>query len=100
MQDWLQKSRYQTVFTPFDIADVDFYNKYLKDLGVIIANPSLDLFESAYKIIGMRLHFLLVAQKLKMQFTPLSYAPKVIGMFGSQQCIDLYNYDKQKNPLK
>ena len=47
----------------------------------------------------MRLHFLLVAQKLKMQFTPLSYAPKVIGMFGTQKCIDLYNYDKQKNPL-
>ena len=99
LQDWVQKSKYQIVFTPFDIADVDFYNKYLKDLGVIIANPSLKLFKSAYKIIGMRLHFLLVAQKLKMQFTPLSYAPKVIGMFGTQKCIDLYNYDKQKNPL-
>lgn len=100
LQDWVQKSEYQIIFTPFDIADVEFYNKYLKDLGVIIANPSLDLFESAYKIIGMRLHFLLVAKKLKLQFTPLSYAPKVIGMFGSKKCIDLYNYDKQKNPLK
>jgi len=99
LQYWIEESSKVFVFTPFDIADVEFYNTYLKQLGVLLANPTVDLYKNASKIVGMRLHFLLVAKKLELKFTPLSYAPKVIGMFGSNNCIDLYNYNKQKNPL-
>ena len=99
LQNWVEQSSKVFVFTPFDIADVAFYNKYLKQLGVILANPTIELYKDASKIVGMRLHFLLVAKKLGLNFTPLSYAPKVIGMFGSDKCVDLYNYGKQKNPL-
>jgi len=99
LQHWIEESSKVVVFTPFDIADVAFYNKYLNHLDVILANPTVELYKNASKIVGMRLHFLLVAKKLRLKFIPLSYAPKVIGMFGSDKCIDLYNYDKQKNPL-
>ncbi len=99
IQSWISKTQYQVVFVAFDKSDVNFYNKYLKDLGVVISNPSVELFSNAKKIVGMRLHFLLVAKKLGLEFTPLSYAPKIIGMFGSNQCVDLYNYNNQKNPL-
>lgn len=99
IKNWIITSNKNIVFVPFDSSDIDFYNRYLSNLGVFIANASLELFTNAEFACGMRLHFLLVAKKLGKKITPLSYAPKVIGMFGDANCIDLYNYNKQKNPL-
>ncbi len=92
----------QIIFTPFEQADVDFFEKYCRKSNMHLRPASDDLFKKASMAIGMRLHFCITARKYGLRTLPLAYASKVAGFFEDAKVayIDLQSLDQQKNPLQ
>jgi len=77
------------VFCAFEQSDVDFHKQYFANTNVKCLSPSAKLFENAKQAIGMRLHFLICAQKFGLNIQILAYAPKVLGFFSDQGLSDI-----------